>query len=200
MSATLRYDIGQGAADVLNRYDGGILTAALTYADGSFKPSLLAALGAKQVNRWAGIRRGGATNQVVTFACKLPSQVGLTYELMHRAYWLARDHRMLPTSVLPQVIDRVAKRSLAMFDQKLSLSLGLGHPVTLDGEEAGFVDAIRDDPNDLANWSAYADWLQERPNDEKMNVRGRVIAGWLGPKALKVKYGVPVIAQPEKWG
>jgi uncharacterized protein (TIGR02996 family) len=59
--------------------------------------------------------------------------------------------------------------------------------------EKSFLAAIQDDPADLANWSAYADWLQEQDHFD-MKRRGLVITGWLGPKAVQVKYGVPVLA------
>jgi uncharacterized protein (TIGR02996 family) len=203
MSATLRYDIGLGAADALNDYDGSILSGNV-YVDGPFRPSLLAAFGATRTSRWAGMRSPNRT-QVVSFACKLSSQVGPTYQLMHRAYWMARHRDRLEPGLLPQAIDGTARLSLGRLAQKLSLSLGVGDPGMIavsdlfpPCEETGFTDAIHADPSDLGNWYAYADWLQDRPN-EGMVTRGKVIAGWLGPKALKMKYGVPVIAQPEKW-
>ncbi len=205
MTATLRYDIGIGAAQVLLNYEGSSLPQVDSHVAGEQGISLLTPAGAKHVLRWAGVAHGGWNTHALTFALKLPIQVHIAYKLMHRAYWLARDLRKLPPGRMPQAIDGTAKRSLGTLANKLSLSLGIGDPgmigvpdIFSTCDEDAFTGAIHEAPDDLANWMAYGDWLQERDN-EKMRCRGRVIAGWLGKKALKMKYGVPIIAQPNKW-
>lgn len=207
MSATLRYDIGVAAAEILQNYEGSILTISNTFASPQpqISRSLLEESGAAHLTRWAGIRRGGNTNHVVTLAVKLPSQVELGYLLMHRSYWLARDLRKLPPGNRPLVISTLAKKGLGTLASKLSTSMGIGDPgmiglpdIFADCDEEAFTGAIHENPGDLANWMAYADWLSERDNQD-MITRGKVIAGWLGKKALKMKYGIPIIAQPNKW-
>lgn len=76
---------------------------------------------------------------------------------------------------------------------------GLGLPPHADAPTPGdepFLLAIAEAPGDLANWTVYADWLQEQ-SDKAVVRRGLTIAGWLGPKAMKVKYGLPVLARPD---
>ncbi len=213
MSATLRYDLGIGAASVLAAYEGSRLDATGTYFCPRPGPingiqPILADLMAMEASRWAGIYRAqrGQRNRTVTFAVKLPSQVALAYRLMHTAYWLATDLTHLPSGPLSLVVDDIATRSLLTLAGKLLLALGfddmsvmLGIPdLFISDQEQAFFDAIATDPGDLATWHAYADWLSEQ-SDANQQQRGQVIAGWLAEKAMKVKCGVPVIANYEKW-
>lgn len=208
MSATLRYDIGLGAANLLALYEGSQLTDEGGYAAGDFKKvrHLLQEAGARRVDRWAGVRRGGNTNHVVTLAVKLPAQIELGYLLMDRAYWLACNPNRLAPGAVPLAVYGHARSGLRTLANKLSLSMGIGDPGRINHTdrpqestvERGFLVTIHEAPGQLANWMAYADWLSER-DDPKMTTRGKVIVGWLAKKALKMKYGVPVIAQPEKW-
>lgn len=222
MSATLRYDIGLAAGDVLNAIDGGKLkdnpgnTEAsrldATYEDGDFRPSLLKAVGAKRTSRWGGVHVGYAP--CVTLSVKLPSQVEMGYRLLYRAFWMVRDSREVMkqlsgrTAVMPYVVTTLARKSLGTLARKLALSMGLedydlhgGIPdiFAAEGEDPQmFTKAIAENPGDVATWMAFADWLSER-SDAGLVLRGKIIRGWLDKKPLKMKYGIPIIATPSKW-
>jgi uncharacterized protein (TIGR02996 family) len=174
MSATLRYDIPRKLANAI---------IART-------PGLAVLVGMRETLRWAGVRRGGNTAEVATFAVKLPKQIAAAWELI----------RMLECDGDVAVI-----RGAITVRDKLALSIGLNvdhctnpniFPEIDEVEEEAFFDAIKETPGDLATWSAYSDWLQEQDR-ESMQLRGRLIAGWLGKKAIKVKYGIPVMVRPE---
>jgi uncharacterized protein (TIGR02996 family) len=165
MTATLRYDIGPAPAWAINYVAGD---------------DLLISFGAQSRRRWSG--SGKSARLVTTFAVKLPRQVGGAWQL----YTAASELRTNGDTDL-------VRRGCCTLARNLYLSLGLPADFNyLDGE-SGFLIALAKEPEDLAHWSAYSDWLQER-DEEQARRRGRLIAGWLGPKPIKVKYGIPVMA------
>lgn len=142
---------------------------------------LIDRLDAKTVRRWKGHNYGGYA-ECISFSIRLPSQTELAFKLFLVSSSLAQD-----------TIHLVSKSALALH-KKLQLSLGL--PIylqTVIDLEKQFLNSISLNPSDLGNWSAYSDWLQDQ-QEEHTKRRGLVIAGWLGPKAIKVKYGVPLLA------
>lgn len=122
--------------------------------------------------------------EAVGFSIKLPSQAGDAYRLMEacfRAY-------ILPSPVTP------AKGAL-LLGKKIAASLGVPYAGDgLPGEE-GLAAALKANPHDLSAWAVYADLLQERGC-----WRGDLIRGWLGKKAIQVKYGIPLIARRNAMG
>jgi uncharacterized protein (TIGR02996 family) len=166
VSATLRYDLGVYAALAI---DG-------------MPDNPLGPFGASETSRWAGV--GRARWLCVTFAVKLPAQASQAFALLKAIRTLAGDANLPPR-------ERDGCQTLA---GKLSLALGLP-PGPATPHEDAFLHALAQDPGQLATWSAYADWLQERPDPQSQR-RGLVIAGWLARKPMKVKYGVPTIAKP----
>lgn len=162
MSATLRHDISRELAAAI--WDCDFL--------------LLAAMGGRESQIWAGIRNGGHRPSY-TFAAKLPGDVRNCVALLDACGTIQTRIRDIPSRV------RNSAHTLAA---KFIVSLGLPFEFWLD-EEAGFLASIEAAPGELTNWSAYADWLVER--GEK---RGEVMQGWLAKKAVKTKYGVPLTA------
>jgi uncharacterized protein (TIGR02996 family) len=61
-------------------------------------------------------------------------------------------------------------------------------------DDLPFLREIANDPSNLDSWAIYADWLEEHAEDQ-WRLRGQLIRGWLGKKAIKVKYGMPMIAR-----
>lgn len=137
------------------------------------------ALAARPAERWAGVHR--PRTKVVTFAAKLPRDVATVYDLI-RVCW----------EVFDKYDNRTVRNGAHLLRKKLTVSLGLpwGESDGLSADELAFLAAINGSPGDIAAWSAYADWMTERDN-----LRGRLIEGWLGPKAIKVRYGVPEMAR-----
>jgi uncharacterized protein (TIGR02996 family) len=164
MTATLRYDIGQQGAHEIEAID----------------PSLLNELGARDASRYAGFRR--ARFHCKTFAVKLPAQAGNAYRLQDvcRRVMGREKHGVIYTTC-------------QALREKLVLSLGLPYLWVIKRGEAPFLHALDLNPNEPATWHAYADYLQEQTHEHDQ-LRGKVIAEWLGPKAVKVKYGVTVTA------
>lgn len=138
------------------------------------------------VQRWQGV--GRPYRSVRTFAVKLPAQAEEAWNLLW-ACFSAADDLLLKTLI---------RKGCATLAKNLATSLGLPHDMdtawTDEGHKA-FLTAITDAPGDLLNWSAYADWLEERESEEE-RLRGQVMHGWLHPtKPMKVKYGIPILAQ-----
>lgn len=170
MSATYRYDIGQG------------LKAELA----ARRPLLLGKLGGRMVTRWAGVANPRAI--MLTFAIKLPDQIVEAVQLVGCLSAIIADVR----SVL---VDLYAARRLLA---KVTLGLGIVsrreyEVLPQNAEERAFMLAIWEEPGDLSQWLVYCDWLEDQC-DARKYLRSRVIRGWNGKKALKVKYGVPEIA------
>jgi uncharacterized protein (TIGR02996 family) len=171
MSATLRYDIGAEAGAELYAFDMDLFDKL------SWGPT----------DRYAGIHK--QRWRCYTFAVKLPKQSAEAVDVLRLL-----DDRMWS--------GQVRKSCWALFN-KLATSLGLPAFWRPDIQDIDaprqwpFLVAIGESPGDLVNWSAYSDWLQEQ-SDEELQRRGELIAGWLGPKAIKVKYGVPLLAQRVK--
>lgn len=161
MSATLRYDIGQG----------------ISFALSNASPGLLAEFGCMPASRWGGVHK--SRFECLTFAVKLPSQIVLAVDLLLATIRAQRSEFST---------DGTALNSCRTLEKKLRQSLGL--PKGTSAEERPFVDAIMEG-GDLTDWLVYADWLQER-----CDPRGDLIRAWSDPKkAIKVKYGIPVMAR-----
>lgn len=171
MSATLRHDIGNELANAVSQTVAGTLEA----------------FAGKPVTRWAGVRRGGWTRHCHTFAIKLPVQIGQLW-------------RLCDTLAAVETTDRpwVVRKQAHLLRLKLLYSVGWPVGGVTQGEERAFVEAVVEAPDELATWSAWADWLQERPGDV-YQARGALMAGWLARKALKVKYGVPELVRDRPW-
>ena len=165
MSATLRYDISRELATAVTEYD----------------MLLLAVFGGKDCQRWAGVRNGW--RDAYTFAIKLPDDVGNAAELLE-ACGVVQDDPLR---------GRTVKNSAHGLAAKVIVSLGLPHDFWPDIED-GFINAIAEKPGELTNWSAYADWLRERDSPTSV-LRGEIMAAWLGKKAVKTKYGIPLAAR-----
>jgi uncharacterized protein (TIGR02996 family) len=131
-------------------------------------------------SRWGGVRK--ARYECETFGLRLPDQVKTAWDLLSVMRGLGRSS---------------VKSSAWTLEKKLAASLGV--PIRADrmipGEEEWLL-AIAAEPENLGRWGAYADWLQER-GTEDANCCGLLIVGWLGPVALKMKYGVPMMATPQ---
>lgn len=164
MTATMRHDIGLQIADAIE----------------GASPKLLAEFDMKTMSRWAGVRK--EPWRCCSFVVRLPGDAA-------KAYLLAEllDRLRLDES------NGTVRRGCNTLYRKVMLGLGLPPYMTEErnAAEAAFLTALDELPGDLATWSAYSDWLQDQDNPDVQR-RGRVIAGWLGPKAVKVKYGVPV--------
>jgi uncharacterized protein (TIGR02996 family) len=167
MTMTLRYDIGR------------TLSQALTDVD------LFALLGMSlhDVSRWGG--SGNPRRECQCFSISLPGQIGLAVQLIHSAVAVCQK---------PSVsgVVRNGARTLA---KNLRFGLGLIHP--FPEAERGFLSAIHNTPDEVANWMAYADWLSEQDGRDQQR-RGLLIASWLGPKAVKVKNGTTPLLPGER--
>jgi uncharacterized protein (TIGR02996 family) len=170
MTATLRYNVGVNA--------GNILRVAL--------PRLLKALNATECLVWAGQARGH--REAIRFSIKLPAQVRLAIHVLEAA----RDYSYCR--------DGMAAFSFRALHKKLARSLGLPGPDYSNCDAAPgercFLDAIAQKPEDLTNWLVYADWLEEF-GDEGQRARAMAIRLWNSKKAAKVKYGVLLTNQEE---
>jgi uncharacterized protein (TIGR02996 family) len=169
MSATLRYDIGQQLGMAIQ----------ISY------PSLFAALKMEPMSRWGGI--GNPRWHGYTFALKLPADIETLYMLI---------------GSLEEIGDNIfhngtVANSCRLLQKKLSISVGLPWECFIDQphpDEQAFLDCLNEEPGRLDTWGAYADWLQEHDDP-----RGTLISAWMNPKkAMKVKYGLPLMADPEK--
>ncbi len=173
MSCTLKHDIGQQIRALLELDNPGVAEA----------------IGMREASRWAGINRArsGHRYECWTFSLKLPRDIGkvwVLYRLVSRLQCgQKRGQSRFPA---PYALSHtVGVSGCHILAAKLTVALGVPQAVVM-GDEAEFLRAIDDKPHDLTPWHPYADWLQERDCH-----RGEVIAGWLGKKAVKYKYGVP---------
>lgn len=172
MTATYRHHVGLALNAVL-----------LDAAANAGRESPLGGLGTKVVNVWQGAMAPRQHRRCLAFSVKLPRDIGEAVYLFDLLE-LAPEFRQFPG--ISRQRDTLLRK----------LAAGLGLPMyryaVSNPQERAFLDACGDAPQELANWTAYADWLQEQP-DPAVVLRGQVMAGWLGPKAVKVKYGLPVI-------
>lgn len=173
MSVTLRHDIGPALANAIRDRD----------------LMLLAVFGVESKSRWAGINKTNQYWACESFAIKLPTDVKHAWELL-RVLWQTEGGAS----------EQKGARVLAA---KVWVSLGLAPQSPYltakpQDDEWAFLTAISAAPGELQTWGAYADWLQEREH-KSLQHRGRVIAGWMGKKAMKVKYGVAWFPDEEKW-
>jgi uncharacterized protein (TIGR02996 family) len=117
--------------------------------------------------RQTAATQGPAGRRGWRFRFSLPRDVGKAFGLLRKVDSLYASSRV--------------QRSLDGVHRKLREALGWSwSAVWEDQGEEGFCLAIRDDPSDLASWSAYADYLMEHGNG-----RGKVIAAWLSPARRK---------------
>jgi uncharacterized protein (TIGR02996 family) len=170
MSATLRHNVGVQIANAIEAEDA----------------DALAPFGSKQVGVYAGT--GKPDWQAVGFAIKLPKQIAEGYALMQICEHVAGMKALSDTPV-------VAIKGCHVLALKLAVSFGLPGPYAAENPdlEQAFLKSLSEKPGELATWMAYADYLQEQ--DCPAARRGAVIAGWLGKRAMKVKYGVPELAR-----
>ena len=167
MTATLRYDIGLQLAESIREYDR--LHEGL---------DILSFFGARDVARWGGA--GNPRRDCVTLALKLPNQIVPVWKVQETLHVVMEDAESW-----------AARNSASVLYRKIGVSLGILPDVGMLKLERVFLDPIRHCPGDLATWSAYSDWLQDR-EETHLQQRGWVMAGWLGKKAMKIKYGVPM--------
>lgn len=108
------------------------------------------------------------------FEIALPRQLGLAYRLL-RLVMLRRDLTM--NAMTSRSADTLRNRLAS--DLGLIPRLDLPLPKFIGREEASFLAAINEDPGDLLNWSAYADWLEERGDPRgatiRRNLSGRAV-------------------------
>lgn len=174
MSATIRVDIGCSLAALLE----------------AVHPGIGEEVGAERASRWAGLAAAyrGRRNECVTFGLKIPKRIATVWKLLLLTSRLQR----LGTHARDAVYSEntaTARNSCHTLAGKLTVALGLpGYAAT--GEERAFLVSIDEDPDNLTAWTAYADWLQER-DDDNARWRGKVIAGWLGKKSMRYRYGMP---------
>ena len=86
----------------------------------------------------------------------------------------------------------LGKRDAYALAERINRIFGFHHFLVKEellAEEKVFVQSITHDPRELANWAAYADWLQEQENP-KYQKRGRQMAAWLAPEPRKIRYAV----------
>ncbi len=183
MTATLRFDIGNDAREAIratlylvDRNRLGDNDEATSHC------RLLVRLGEKQMTRWAGAYRQG--HNVWSLTVKLPAQF--------RDAYLLYD---LATRLSAQIPDLRTSSGCLTLSKKLRVSLGLPWPVQATAVEDAFLLAIHEQPGDLANWMAYGDFLMEGCAGSHGIQRGTLIAGLLGPKPVKIRYGVPELAE-----
>lgn len=167
MSMTLRYDVGNETVRVIT----------------DVEPLAFLGLDLHEVSRWGGLHN--PRRECQCFSVHLPSQVLLAMQLRATCLGLVNTDETLPASV------RGGCRTIS---KHLTAALGLSPLPMWAAEEDGFMQAVLSEPGELGHWMAYADWLSEQ-RDLRQRKRGELIAGWLGPKALKVKNGIlPVLA------
>lgn len=170
MSATLGHKLGAN------------LVAAIRTANiFDMESCVLTELDAHDVAVWGGVNH--SRWNAVHISIKLPRDFGKAWRLCVELEGLVDS---------PSKIEANAAKTLL---DKLYLSLGLNVPMSCLAEQA-FLDAIARNPDDLANWSAYSDWLVEN-GDEAMQGRGELIAALLAKKPIKTKYGIPVMVRKD---
>jgi uncharacterized protein (TIGR02996 family) len=131
------------------------------------------------VSRWGG--HGNPRRDCECFSVSLPLQLKLAVQLLH-----------VSATVEFQADNGTVRNGARTLAKNLRSALGLVLP--FPKAEEGFLVAIHEQPDDLAHWMAYADWLSEQPGAYERK-RGELIAGWLGPKPIKVKNGtLPLLA------
>lgn len=145
---------------------------------------LLSVFGVADKARWAGVNKTKQYWECETFAAKLPTDVGHVWELI-------------------DILSRCNEKGSRVVAGKLWVSLGLApqsHYLTAkpNDTEWALLAGIATAPGELKTWGAYGDWLQEQDHVCQQR-RGRLIAGWMGKKAMKVKYGVAWFPDEDKW-
>lgn len=116
-------------------------------------------------SRWAGVSKQAWHCQ--RFTIKLPQQIVGVMLLVERL--LKRRGGM------------VAANGQARLRLRLYGDLGLPVGYMQWVNEKRFIDAVRVEPDQLANWMAYADWLVENG----YMLRGFVMASWLSQKRVR---------------
>lgn len=197
MSATLRYDLGVNAVAALiavtvpqklgERYhpQSGTLQAAEMNGP-------LRVFSGKVVRRWAGANRANPIAMMVTFVVKLPNQCSDAWQLILSCEKVWREVDKF--WVVDERTDKVARQGCQRLAIKLRKSLGLPLLGFAEKDDVTFMDTIAANPGDLSTWQVYADWLEER-DDVAMRKRGLTMRGWLGPKPVKTKHGIPLTAR-----
>lgn len=177
MTLTFRADINPGCARILfpglPQIEGSQPVPASAWAGANHEFAPL--FGAKWVQRWSG-RQGHVW--FCTFGLKLPGMIGPAYKFLRYCRNAEYEFRSEPIGNLAR---------------KVLWSLGLHEvPLPMNRIESVFIEAIHADPEDVATWMAYADWLTEQ--DDKRVARGQLIQGIFAKKAWPTKYGLPIIA------
>lgn len=155
------------------RYDIGMQPWAVLFVN---LDTSCASLRFTRASRWVGV--GKPRFECVTFAIRLPKQHKEAVALISNI-----DRCLSAIAIIP-----VIEKGLIILRKKIALSMGFP-PENSSAEEKGFLSSIMAEPS-LTTWLVYADWLEERGDP-----RGELIRAWNGPKAIKCKYGIPLLAR-----
>lgn len=207
MSATLRFDVGFEAARAIAAIRGN---GAWSAVNGWQGVDILDHFGAKQAERWAGA--GRPTWVVTTIGIKLPKQIGEAWQFLKTTAALSGTPLISNSGV--RLVGGVARKSCWTIAKKLVACLGV--PTWLDFDHNGikapqierpewpFLQSIDADPGNEGPWLVYADWLEEHAgwlgehNEDDARRRCNLIRALFGPRKVKTKYGIPLMARKER--